>query len=156
MQSWDFYMTEALKEAEKALIGGDVPIGAVMVCQGEIIARAHNKREKDQAPTAHAEIIVIEQAAQKLKTRRLRDCTLYVTLEPCPMCAGALVISQVEMCVFGAFDSRQGCCGSIYNIAEDPAFYHHTKIIGGVKEEACQKLLQGFFQKKRRGENPCP
>ncbi|NLB90525.1 MAG: nucleoside deaminase [Clostridiales bacterium] len=144
-----FYMKKALEQAHIAFEHAEVPVGAIMVYQGEIIASAYNRREEKKDPLAHAEILVIAKAAEKLSTRRLTGCTLYVTLEPCPMCAGALLMAQIDQCVFGAYDSRQGCCGSIYNVAEDPAFYHHTVLIGGVLEKESQELLQRFFAQRR-------
>ncbi len=146
----DDFMREAIKEGKIAFSKGEVPVGAVLVHQNSIIARGHNLREEKQSPLAHAEMLVIEEGAKILKTRRLQDCILYVTLEPCPMCAGALLMSQVKTCIFGAYDRRQGCCGSIYSICEDPAFYHQTSVIGGVMEKECKELLQTFFAKKRR------
>ena len=111
------FMLEALREARKD--GEEVPVGAVVVHEGRVIARAHNERKNDQ-PFAHAEILAMERAAQALGRRRLHGCTLYVTLEPCPLCAGGLILSQIDACVFGAFDPRQGCCGSVYDLPEDP------------------------------------
>jgi len=141
------FMREALLEAQAD--ENEVPVGAVVVRDGKIIARAHNEREQGK-PFAHAEMLAMERACRALGTRRLHGCTLYVTLEPCPMCAGALVLSEMEACVFGAYDPRQGCCGSVYALPEDPAFFHHVRCTGGVMEAACAGLLQSFFEKKRR------
>ena len=140
------YMRLALKEAVKDL--NEVPVGAVVVRNGEILATAHNQRESGD-PFAHAEILAMKTAAEKLGDRRLKDCVMYVTLEPCPMCAGAMVMAQLGKCVFGAYDERQGCCGSVYMLPEDPAFFHRTQCIGGVLEKDCAALLQSFFEKKR-------
>ena len=143
------YMTEALLEAEKALAAGEVPIGAVMVRNGEIIARGHNERETTDDPTAHAEIVAMRRAAENLGGWRLDGCTLYVTLEPCPMCAGAIVQSRVSRLVFGAYDPAQGCAGSVYRIPEDPAFSHFCPSDGGMLEEECSAILQKFFDRAR-------
>ena len=140
------FMLEALKEA--VLDPNEVPVGAVVVYQNEVIAKAHNEREHGN-PFAHAEMLAMERAAKRLGTRRLHGCTLYVTLEPCPMCAGALLMAQADRCVFGAYDPKQGCCGSVYTLPEDPAFSHAAKCAGGVMEEVCQKQLQEFFARKR-------
>ncbi len=142
-------MHAALREAELAAAEGEVPVGAVIVRGGEIIARAHNTREQENDPTAHAEMLAIRKAAEVLGTRRLSDCTLYVTLEPCPMCAGALIMAQLAACYFGASDERQGCVESIYCIPSDPAFYHHVPCTGGLLEQESQALLQTFFAKRR-------
>lgn len=142
-------MAEALKEAQAAYELGEIPVGAVMACGGEIIARAHNLRETTGDPTAHAEVLAIRQAAQKLGRRRLSGCTLYVTLEPCPMCAGAMVMACLDRCYFGARDERQGCCESLYALPGDPAFYHRVPCIGGLMEDEAASLLQAFFHRKR-------
>ena len=139
-------MREALLEAEKD--ENEVPVGAVVIFEDQIIARAHNEREGGR-PFAHAEMLAMERACQFLQSRRLHGCTLYVTLEPCPMCAGALIMAELDRCVFGAYDSRQGCCGSVYTLPEDPAFYHRLPCIGGVLEKECAASLHRFFRKKR-------
>ena len=141
------FMQEALKEAQMS--GSDVPVGAVLVREGKIIARAHNERETGDFPFAHAEMLCMQRACEQLHTRRLDDCTLYVTLEPCPMCAGAMVMAQLKACVFGAYDEKQGCCGSVYDRPHDPAFYHRVKCLGGVMEAECAALLKQFFSAKR-------
>ena len=146
MLKHEAFMREALLEAEKD--ENEVPVGAVVVHEGRIIARAHNEREGNR-PFAHAEMLAMERACQALGTRRLHGCALYVTLEPCPMCAGALMMAEMDQCIFGAYDPRQGCCGSVYALPEDPAFFHRTACAGGVLEQACRELLNGFFQKKR-------
>ncbi|MBR5231748.1 MAG: nucleoside deaminase [Clostridia bacterium] len=141
------FMREALLEAQKS--GKDVPVGAVMVYRGEIIARAHNERETGDYPFAHAEMLCMQRACEQMQTRRLSGCTLYVTLEPCPMCAGAMVMAQLDRCVFGAYDEKQGCCGSVYDLPHDPAFYHRTECLGGVLEKECAAILKTFFSEKR-------
>ena len=141
------YMRMALDQA--ALDTDEVPVGAVVVYKGKVIAQAHNEREGGH-PFAHAEMLAMERAAKVIGNRRLQGCTLYVTLEPCPMCAGAMVMAQLEKCVFGAYDTRQGCCGSVYMIPEDRHFFHRTVCIGGILEEECTQLLQRFFADKRQ------
>ena len=140
------FMEEALREA--AADENEVPVGAVVVYQGRVIARAHNEREANH-PFAHAEMLAMERACQALGNRRLHGCTLYVTLEPCPMCAGALMMAELDGCVFGAYDPRQGCCGSVYTLPQDPAFFHRVSCVGGVLEEQCGALLRRFFAEKR-------
>ena len=144
------FMREAIAEANLALSEGELPIGCVIVYNNEIIARAHNEREQNCDPSAHAEVVAIRRAAKKLNSWRLNGCTLYVTLEPCPMCAGAISQSRVEHLVYGAPDPAQGCAGSVYRIPEDPAFSHFCKSDGGVLPEECAELLNRFFEKKRR------
>ena len=141
-------MRLALAEAEKS--GANVPVGAVVVKDGRVIAAAHNEREAGNDPFAHAELLAMRRACQALGQRRLHGCTLYVTLEPCPMCAGALVMAEADACVFGAYDSRQGCCGSVYDLPHDPAFYHRVCCTGGVLEADCAALLARFFAEKRK------
>lgn len=148
MERW---MRLALEEARQARDEGEVPVGAVLVRGDELISRAHNRREALHDPTAHAELICLREAAQKLGDWRLRDCTLFVTLEPCPMCAGAMLMSQLGQCVFGAADPRQGCCGSVYDLPGDRALRGTTRWTGGIAEEACARIIQDFFQ-ERRGE----
>lgn len=142
----EHYMREAIKEAKLAEEIGEVPIGAVMVKRGEIIARGHNLRETGQIATAHAEILVIEEANRQVGFWRLDDCILYVTLEPCPMCAGAIVQSRVPMVVYGAKDPKGGCCGTIYNLLKEPRFNHESTLVEGVLEEECGMLLTNFFR----------
>lgn len=142
-------MREALSQARAALEAGEVPVGAAVVCGGEVIALAHNEREAAQDPTAHAEVLALRRAAKRLGRRRLSDCTLYVTLEPCPMCAGAAALSGVERVVFGAYDSRAGCAGSVYAIPEDPAFGAGAVCEGGVLEDECAQVLDAFFAGRR-------
>ena len=146
------FMTAALKEAERAYEKNEVPVGAVMVKDGMIIARAHNQVEALQDPTAHAEIIAIGAAANHLGSWRLKGCTLYVTLEPCPMCAGAIVLSRLDRIVFGAYDPKMGACSTLYNIAQDERLNHRVEIIAGVSDEESRFLLREFFIKKRPGD----
>ena len=142
----EIFMEEALREA--AMDENEVPVGAVVVYQGQIIARAHNEREAGH-PFAHAEMLAMERACRALGNRRLHGCALYVTLEPCPMCAGALMMAEADACVFGAYDPRQGCCGSVYTLPQDPAFYHHVPCAGGVLEDRSRALLRRFFEDRR-------
>ena len=141
-------MRLALLEAAKS--GQDVPVGALVVRNGRVIAAAHNEREGKNSPFAHAEMLAMKRACERLGSRRLHGCTLYVTLEPCPMCAGAMVMAELSACVFGAYDARQGCCGSVYDLPHDPAFFHRVSCVGGVLEAECAALLQGFFREKRK------
>lgn len=142
-------MRAALEEARKALAGGEVPVGAVVAQGGTIIAAAHNEREATGDPTAHAEVLALRRAAAALGRRRLRDCTLYVTLEPCPMCAGAAVMAQIGAIYYGAYDVRCGCAGSVYALAEDPAFGVAAPCMGGLLEAECGELLDVFFRARR-------
>ena len=143
------YMHLALEEARIAAAEGEIPVGAVLVKNGEVIARAHNRRENDHDPTAHAEVLCMRQAARVLGDWRLRGCTLYVTLEPCPMCAGAMVMSQLSRCVYGAADDKQGCCGSVYDLPGDPALAASTTWQSGVMAEECSELMRSFFSRRR-------
>ena len=143
-------MREALLEAELAAGEGELPVGCVIARKGEIIARGHNLREATGDPTAHAEIVAMRRAAQLLGDWRLEDCTLYVTLEPCPMCAGAIVQGRVGRLVYGADDPACGCAGSVYRIPEDPAFNHFCKSEGGLLAQECAQKLDAFFKRKRK------
>lgn len=143
------FMEEALREAEKALALGEVPIGAVIVYEGEIYARGHNLRERGADPTAHAEIVALRAAAARRKSWRLHGMTLYVTLEPCPMCAGAMVNARLERLVFGAFDPKAGAAGTLMNLVQDERLNHRLSVTGGVLAEAAGALLKEFFQRKR-------
>ena len=140
-------MRVALSEAAAALQAGEIAVGCVIARGGEIIARAHNDRGSD--PTGHAEILAIRQAARAIGDWRLADCTLYVTLEPCPMCAGAIVMARVGRLVFGAYDPQYGCAGSVYRIPEDPAFPHFCRSDGGLLREECAALLRKSFELTR-------
>ena len=143
------FMREAIAEARLALAEGELPIGCVITYNNEIIARGHNEREQTNDPSAHAEVVAMRRAANALKSWRLNGCTLYVTLEPCPMCAGAISQARVAHLVYGAPDPAQGCAGSVYRIPEDPAFSHFCLSDGGVLEEECAALLDMFFSDKR-------
>jgi tRNA(adenine34) deaminase len=143
------YMSRAMREAEIAEERGDVPIGCVIVHENRIIGKAHNQREQLNDPTAHAEMIAITQAAAFLETWRLHGCTIYVTLEPCPMCAGALVLSRLDRLVYGCDDPKTGAAGSLYNIVEDERLNHNLPVTSGVMAEECSFQLRDFFQKKR-------
>ncbi|MFH0888086.1 MAG: tRNA adenosine(34) deaminase TadA [Planctomycetota bacterium] len=143
------YMKESIKEALKALEEDEVPIGAVIVYQDKIIGRAYNQREKLRDPTAHAEMIALTQAASFLDNWRLKDTTIYVTIEPCIMCAGALVNARVKRLVYGAKDPKAGGCGSIFNIIDDSRLNHQVEVTSGVLEKDCQSILQKFFKIKR-------
>ena len=149
MNMHEAMMRLALEEAQKAFEQNEIPVGAVIARNGEVIAAAHNLREQMGDPTAHAEVLVIREAAKKLGSRRLTGCTLYVTLEPCPMCAGALVMAGLDSCYFGAKDERQGCAESVYALTMDPAFYHRLPCIGGLLEEEAAELLRRFFLERR-------
>lgn len=155
MTSHQYYMSIALEEARKAAKKGEVPIGAVVVKDEKIIARAYNLRETDQSPTAHAEHLAMERAAEALGTWRLEGCTLYVTLEPCVMCAGTIVMSRVDTVVFGAMDPKGGCVGSLMNLVQDSRMNHRATVVSGVLAYSCGEVLRQFFkalrlQKKRK------
>ena len=138
------YMALALEEAQLAADEGEVPIGAVVVCDGQVVARAHNRREIDHDPSAHAEFAAMVAASQALGRWRLTGCTVYVTLEPCLMCAGLMVNARIDRCVYGAADPKAGCCGSLTDLFSMP-FNHHPKVIKGVKEAESAALLKDFF-----------
>lgn len=142
-------MREALKLAREAQIAGEVPVGAVVVCKEKIIACARNERETSGDPTAHAEVLALRRAAEALGTRRLEDCTLYVTLEPCPMCAGAIVMAGIDAVFFGAYDPRCGCAGSLYDLPEDASFGRVIPCSGGLLEAECRLALNAFFDLRR-------
>ena len=143
-------MQEALAEARRAAEIGEVPIGAVIVRDGEVIGRGHNRREIDRDPLAHAEILAIRQAAERIGGWRLTGCTMYVTLEPCAMCAGALVNSRVERLVWAAPDPKAGWCGTLGNLVQDPRLNHRLEMTAGVLEEDSAALLRGFFASLRK------
>ncbi len=146
----EYFMREALKEAEKAAQEGEVPIGAVVVGPSrEIIGRGYNRPIGLCDPTAHAEIMALREAAKRLGNYRLLDCEIYVTLEPCPMCAGALVYARLKRLVFGAHDPKAGACGSVYNIVQDKRLNHQLEVAGGLLAEECRALLQAFFKSRR-------
>ena len=143
-------MRAALAEAEAAAAAGEVPVGAVVVTGGEIVARGHNRSETDNDPSAHAEIVVLREAARRAGNYRLADATVYVTLEPCAMCMGALVQARVERLVFGAYDPKAGAAGSAVDLSESPSFNHRFEINGGVLAEECGAVLKAFFESKRK------
>ncbi len=143
------YMKIALKEAQKALEIGEVPVGAVIVMNGKIIARGHNKRESNHDPLAHAELIAIKKASRKLEAWRLNECELYVTLEPCPMCAGAIMLSRLNRVIFGAYDEKGGAIGPQFNLFEEKVVNHTPLITGGICLEECRTIIKDFFSKKR-------
>jgi len=143
-------MREAIKEAEEAELKGEVPIGAVIVHEGEVIARGHNVREATQSVLSHAELVAMQEASEKLGTWRLEGCTLYVTLEPCQMCAGAIVQARMDRVVYGATDPKAGCAGTLMNLLQVDAFNHQVSITSGILAEECGLMLSSFFQKLRR------
>lgn len=146
------YMMLAIEQAKKAKLKDEVPVGAVIVLNGKIIARAHNLMEKTQVSTRHAEVIAIERACKKLKSWRLDGAELYVTVEPCPMCAGAIVNSRIKKVVFGAYEKKSGSAISKFNILTDSGLNHKTEFIGGVMEDECASLIKEYFKEKRKGE----
>ncbi|MFD2638518.1 tRNA adenosine(34) deaminase TadA [Piscibacillus salipiscarius] len=143
------FMKEAIKEAKKAEEINEVPIGAVIVYEGNIIARGYNKRETLQRSDAHAEMIAIKEANEHIGSWRLEECTLYVTLEPCPMCAGAIVQSRIPHVVFGASDPKAGCGGTLINLMQETRFNHQATVEEGILKEECSQLLKDFFKKLR-------
>ena len=149
MEQHKKYMKEALRQAKKAYALGEVPIGCVIVYEDKIIARGYNRRNTDKNTLAHAEITAINRASKKIGDWRLEDCTLYVTLEPCQMCAGAIVQSRITNVVMGCMNPKAGCGGSILNILEMPEFNHQVNVLRGVMEEECSQILQDFFKELR-------
>ncbi|MBW1823729.1 MAG: tRNA adenosine(34) deaminase TadA [Deltaproteobacteria bacterium] len=147
------YMRMALEEAEKALKKGEIPIGAVLVFKGKVLARAHNMPISLNDPTAHAEILVLREAALKMGNYRLPNTSLYVTVEPCVMCIGALVQARIEKLTFGVFDLKSGACGSVYDIPSSPGILHKMTVVSGILEEECRRIIQEFFKKKRQGKD---
>jgi tRNA(adenine34) deaminase len=152
--SHEYFMAEASKEAERAREEGEVPVGAVIVRDGRIIAKAHNQRETLKDPTAHAEMIAITQAAEAVGGWRLAGCTMYVTLEPCVMCAGAIVLARIPRLVFGTDDPKAGGCGSVFDILSDRRLNHQVEVIREIRREESAALLQGFFRRRRGGSGP--
>ncbi len=144
------FMEVAIEQAQIAEENGDVPIGAVIVYKNQIIGKAYNQREQLKDPTAHAEIIALTQAAAFLESWRLNGCTIYVTLEPCPMCAGALVLGRLDRLVYGCDDPKTGACKSLYNIVQDERLNHKLEVTSGVLEEQCREQLQEFFSRRRQ------
>lgn len=145
----EIFMHEALAEAEKARTIGEVPIGAVVIFKNKIIGRGHNQIEKLQDPTAHAEVFAIKEAAEALKNRRLLETTLYVTLEPCAMCAGAIVLARIPRLVFGTSDPKAGACGTLYSITEDARLNHRCEVVRDVLKDECSGILKSFFAELR-------
>lgn len=144
------YMCQALREAERAKAEGEVPVGAVIVREGKVLARAHNRPIRLNDPTAHAEIIAMRRAARKLGNYRLTGCSLYVTIEPCAMCAGAMIQARISHLIFGARDSKAGAAGSIVELLNHPKLNHRVKVSPGVLEEECALILQDFFRLRRK------
>ena len=144
------FMKEALKEAKKAYEKLEIPVGAVIVKDGKIVARAHNSKEGKQDTTKHAEIIAIQKASKKLQNWRLNDCEMYVTLEPCPMCSGALIQSRIKKVYIGTMDEKTGACGSVLNLLSDYKFNHVVEEESGILKEECEKILKDFFKMLRK------
>ncbi len=144
------WMNEAIRLAEEAFAMGEVPVGAVVIKENTIIGRGYNQRESLKDPTAHAEMLAITAAANTIDDWRLTDAVLYVTKEPCPMCAGAIVNSRLKMVVFGSYDEEKGCCGSLYQICGDSRLESNVAVLGGVEEERCTLLIQDFFRSRRQ------
>jgi tRNA(adenine34) deaminase len=151
-QQHQHYMRRAIREAEQAYDSDEIPVGAVVVKDDEIVGRGHNQVEQLKDPTAHAEILAISAACSTLNSKYLHGCTLYVTLEPCPMCAAALMWSKIDRIVFGALDDKAGACGSIYNLAQDEHLNHEIEVIQGIMEYDCSLLLREFFRAKRNSK----
>jgi tRNA(adenine34) deaminase len=145
----EYFMRLAMREAERALEHDDVPIGAVLVRDGEVVAAAHNERELRQDPTAHAEIVVLREAARAAGSWRVLDAVLYVTLEPCAMCAGAIVLARVPRVVFGASDPKAGACGSVLDVLGEPRLNHRPEVAGGLLAQECGEMISGFFASRR-------
>ena len=148
----NFFMKKALEEAKEAYNLKEVPIGAVIAKKGKIVGLGHNEKETSLDTTNHAEIIAIKEASKNLKSWRLTDCTMYVTVEPCPMCAGAIVNSRVKELVIGTMDPKGGACGSLYNIVEDDNLNHIVEVRRGIMEKECSDIMKDFFKKLREGE----
>ena len=154
MTDHEQWMTLAMREAQRAFDDGEVPVGAVVVHEGRVIGRGYNQIERLQDPTAHAEMIALTAAANHQSSRRLDGCTLYVTLEPCPMCAGAVVLARVPTLVFGAYDPKAGACGTLFNIPEDGRLNHRVQVVPGVLDRESEELLKGFFGRVRSVNGP--
>ena len=149
-QTHDYWMKQALIQADKAFKSEEIPVGAVVIKEDKVIGRAYNQREQLNDPTAHAEIIAITAAANTLGDWRLNGCTLYVTKEPCSMCAGAIINARLDMIVFGCYDEAEGCCGSLYQLCGDPRFKTKVSVMGGVMENQSISLLKEFFNSRRK------
>lgn len=150
MNQTERFMNEALKEAKKAYKKLEIPVGAVIVKDGEIIARAHNVKEEKNDTTKHAEILAIQKASKKLETWRLNDCEMYVTLEPCSMCAGAMIQARLKKVYIGTMDEKTGACGSVLNLPKDYKFNHIVEIEYGILQPECEKILKDFFKELRK------
>jgi tRNA(adenine34) deaminase len=148
----EMFMTEAIRQAKAAALADEVPVGAVIVFERKIIAKSHNQIETLKDPTAHAEMIAITQAANYLSSKWLQECTLYVTIEPCSMCAGALVLARIARVCFGASEPKTGACGSVVNIANHKSLNHQVDVTGGILVEECSGLVSEFFQQKRKAK----
>ena len=149
-QTHNYWMKQALIQADKAFKSEEIPVGAVVIKEDKVIGRAYNQREQLNDPTAHAEIIAITAAANTLGDWRLYGCTLYVTKEPCSMCAGAIINARLDMIVFGCYDEAEGCCGSLYQLCGDPRFKTKVSVMGGVMENQSLSLLKEFFNSRRK------
>ncbi|MDQ3020362.1 MAG: tRNA adenosine(34) deaminase TadA [Bacteroidota bacterium] len=150
MTQHETYMSYAFKEAEKAFEKDEIPIGCIIVFQNSVIAKAFNQVETLKDPTAHAEIIAITAAAEYLHSKQLAGCTMYVTLEPCAMCAGAIVLSKIENLFFGAYDFKSGACGSVMNITNNKSLNHNCNVTGGILDDKCKEILRSFFEVRRK------
>ena len=146
----EYYMRQALNEAEKAYKKLEVPVGAIIVKNGKIIARAHNQKEEKKDTTRHAEILAIQKASKKLQSWRLIDCEMYVTLEPCSMCAGAIINSRIKKVYIGALDEKTGAAGSVFNLFNDYTFNHKVETEKGILKDDCEKILKNFFKELRK------
>jgi len=149
MENYQKYMRVALALAKKAASENEVPVGAVVVMGGKIIGRGYNKKNEKKNPFLHAEMIAMQKAVKKIGDWRLNECDLFVTLEPCPMCAGAIINARVKRVIFGAYDPKAGCCGTLYNIPADTRFNHRTIVVGGIMEKECGLVLTEYFKSKR-------
>ena len=149
-QDHAYWMKQALIQAERAFKAKEIPVGAIIIKDDKVIGRGYNQREQLNDPTAHAEIIAITAAANTLEEWRLNDCTLYVTKEPCSMCAGAIINARLKMIVFGCYDEEEGCCGSLYQLCGDPRFKTKVSVMGGVMESQSLSLLKDFFKTHRK------
>ena len=149
MENHEYYMKIALEEAKKAYGKGEVPVGAVLVVDGVVVAKNHNRREENQQALAHAEVLVIEEACRKIGFWRLDNSTLYTTVEPCVMCSGVIVQARIEKVVYGAKDEKYGCCGTLFNLVDNPSFNHRAEIISGILKEECSSIMTNFFRELR-------
>lgn len=152
LKLYETYMDKAISLAKKAYERGDTPIGCIIVYDGRIIARGYNKRNQKKTTLAHAELLAIEQASKKLGDWRLEQCTMYVTLEPCQMCAGAIVQARIPKVVIGCMNKKAGCAGSIINLLDMPAFNHQVDVVRGIREKQCSELMKSFFSDLRKGK----